>query len=70
MVNKLINADSEARYIMDFSAGRAVGSTGSAPWFKLKSDDQKKFLKGKVCLTYQKCTNSTSSHSRKLSFQI
>ena len=49
MVNKSID---EARYITDFSAGRAVGSTGSAPWFELKSEDQKKFLNGKVRLTY------------------
>ena len=51
MINRLIH---EARYIVDFSAGRAVGSTGSAPWFELKSEDQKKFLNGKVRLTYQK----------------
>lgn len=37
-----------SRYIHDFSAGRAVGSTGQPPWFDVLLTDQKKFLNGKV----------------------
>ena len=35
-----------SRYIIDFSAGRAIGSTGQPPWFEIKFIDQKRFLDG------------------------
>jgi hypothetical protein len=40
-----------SRYIQDFSAGRAVGSTGQPPWFDILLSEQKKFLNGKVSET-------------------
>ena len=36
------------RYLIDFRAGRAVGSTGQEAWFTLSATVQKKFLNGKV----------------------
>jgi hypothetical protein len=41
-----------SRYIQDFSAGRAPGSTGQPPWVDLPPSVQKTFLNGKVSETY------------------
>ena len=45
---KLAVSPLKGRYIVDFTTGKAKGSTGQPPWFQVKEEDQKKFLKGKV----------------------
>jgi hypothetical protein len=37
-----------SRYLIDFRAARAVGSSGQEAWFTLSATEQKKFLNGKV----------------------
>jgi hypothetical protein len=40
-----------SRYIQDYNAGRAVGSSGQPPWFDRTLKDQKGFLNGKLPLS-------------------